>query len=135
MLDVNNPGYEVEDRMRRWFRGKRRHLDCVDFETKNCLWEVKSVGLFYKSKNHGHNRKCAGNIPCKNVESFHLSRFILDLSNHEDLKALADKEKKLAKYVFVIRIGKQLVFRVVPWEKVPKKRLVRIKDVFLGGLG
>jgi len=128
--EINNAGYETEERMRKWFRGQKSHLDFVDFETKNVLWEVKSCNLFNRYYNSNHCRKSKGKIPHHDVNSFHLGRFFINLDNHFVLKSKADAIGKVAKYIFVVKCGRQMLWRVLNWELVPQKSTVRIKDVF-----
>jgi len=130
-MKYTNKGYDIENRIKIWFKGTNHASGSVDFLTKKALYEVKSCKLFHKYYNSNHKR--SGNS--KGVESHHLGRFSVNVGNHFSLKSNADYEKKVAKYVFVLLIGKQIVYRVVDWKELlvdPNSDVinVRIKDVF-----
>lgn len=112
-------GIMVEDRMRKMFKGKERHLDEVDFETSKYLYEVKSCKLFNKCCN-GNNRRKFKDKPHKQIETTQLGRFQIIIENHKKLQIEAKKVNKIAKYVFCLRFGKQVLFKVLEWKKVDK---------------
>lgn len=126
-----NQGYEIEHSMMIWFKGKPSSWDCVDFQTKKSLYEVKSCALIL---NCGCGKNKRGN---KRIITTMLGRFFIKVRNHELLKLMAQKENKQAKYVFVIHVGKQKIWKTMTWEIVDKllkkdKNIypLHIKDVF-----
>ena len=137
MNHINNKGYEVEHSMMKWFKGIPHKLDCVDFCTKTSLYEVKSCRMLNHTTNNNHKRHSAGKIH-KRITGMQLGRFFVRNENHELLKLNADKENKIPKYIFVISIGKQKVWKVVSWEYVnglieenKRDTTIKIKDIFL----
>lgn len=113
--------------MKKWFRGKRHPEDWVDFQTSTTLYEVKSCCLILEHDNG------------KGVVSHKLGRFHVQKDNHKLLKKYAMLEEKKAKYIFVVVVGKQHVFRVYDWDTVDflRKRdkdkdtfRIKIGDVF-----
>lgn len=113
--------------MKKWFRGKGRQLDCVDFQTKTTYYEVKScrilVGCTHWKRNKGPERQ--------------LGRFKVERINHELLKHYADKDEKRIRYIFVLAIGNQYVWKTVTWEHVDgllrkdhDETKIKIKDIF-----
>ncbi len=125
--------------MRKWFRAKSHWADWVDFQTKGVLYECKSCNLLNGWKNANSRRpfRVKRNV---DIRSSHLGRFQIDLENHARLKAEADEAKKKAKYVFVITVGNQRIWRLKPWEDVDsmikkdKPRVfLHIRDVFAMG--
>ena len=132
----NNHGYRIERAMMKWFKGKTYSADCVDFQTTKSLYEVKSCRLFIECVNGNHKRPYA-NKPHRKITTTQLGRFFVKLENHKGLKFHADTEKKIPKYVFVVVIGKQKIWRVKSWRQINsimRKRSVvtaiRIKDLF-----
>jgi hypothetical protein len=132
----SNHGYKIEKIMREWFKGKTHPLDCIDFQTKKCFYEVKSCRLFNECVN-GNNKRDYIKKPHLKIRTTQLGRFAIKLENHKRLKATADRENKISKYIFVITIGKQKVWRVKSWEEVNemiskehKVSFIRIKDMF-----
>ena len=132
----NNQGYKIEDAMKKWFKGKKHPLDCVDFQTTKSLYEVKSCRLFVECVNGNHKRPYAIK-PHKKITTTQLGRFFVKLRNHRKLRFRAEIEKKIPKYIFVISIGKQKIWRVKSWEKInsmmcKRSRVtpIRIKDLF-----
>ena len=132
----NNQGYEIERDMLKWFKGKNHPSGCVDFQTTTSLYEVKSCRLFIKCCN-GDDKRPYVIAPHKKGTSTQLGRFFVKLRNHKGLKIHADKENKIPKYIFVVAVGKQKVWRIKSWERVDsimkeKKRrtIIRIKDLF-----
>ena len=132
----NNQGYKIEDAMKRWFKGKDNLLDCVDFQTSKSLYEVKSCRLFVKCTNGNHKRNYVSKIH-KRIRTTQLGRFFVDLENHQGLRACAEEENKIPKYIFVVVIGKQKIWRVKSWEMVDllitkhnKQIPLIIKDIF-----
>ena len=53
---IYNKGYEIQKAMTVWFKGKSHPEDCVDFQTKTTLYEVKSCLLLHKCGNGNHKR-------------------------------------------------------------------------------
>lgn len=123
----NNRGYEIEVAMKKWFKGENHEKDCVDFQTKKCLYEVKSCKLFNKCKNNNDKRPYAKKKH-KRIKTAQLGRFFIIINNHKKLKKQAAKEKKIAKYIFVIIIGKQKVWRIKSWKEVNK--LIKTKKEY-----
>jgi len=132
----NNHGYKIEEAMRNWFKGKNHSAHCVDFQTTKSLYEVKSCRLFIECVNGNHKRPYASK-PHKKIRTTQMGRFFVKLKNHKGLKARASEENKIPKYVFVVVIGKQKIWRVKSWEQINsiiRKRsevtAIRIKDLF-----
>ena len=132
----NNHGYKIEDAMRKWFRGKKHPADCVDFQTSKALYEVKSCRLFIECVN-GNDKRPFSKIPNKKIRTTQLGRFSVKLENHKGLKTRSKIQNKIPKYIFVLAIGKQKVWRVKSWEKIDsimhkenQFTLIRIKDLF-----
>lgn len=132
----NNQGYEIEKAMRKWFRGKSSPLSCVDFQTKTSLYEVKSCRLFTKCHN-GNYKRPYKNKPHKKIKTHQFGRFAIKLINHRNLKILADKENKIPKYIFIIVLGKQKIWRVKSWDQINllihmeyEFTKIKIKDIF-----
>ncbi len=126
-------GCMVEERMRKMFKGKKTYRDEVDFETKNYLYEVKSCSLFNKCYNGNDKRR---NKTDKKIKSTQLGRFFIRPENHFKLWLEAKKVGKIAKYVFCLRLGKQVIFRVLTWDNVivpntekPYHHIL-VKDIF-----
>lgn len=135
-MHTNNKGYEVEKRMKKWFKGESHKLDCVDFCTKTSLYEVKSCNLLNGIINNNHKRKYVIKKH-KRIGCVHLGRFTIKVENHIMLKAISEEEGKIAKYVFVIQLEKQKVWKVKSWEEIDrlvdrnKKSIkIRIRDIF-----
>lgn len=130
-------GRKVEHAMQKWFKGEMHADFAVDFQTKTTLYEVKSCRMFIKGHNCNHKRPYKSK-PHKNVLTTHLGKFYIILNNHIKLKQLAKEENKLAKYIFVMRIGKQNVWRVISWKntdtlihsKTTSMPFIRLKDIF-----
>lgn len=132
----NNHGYRVEHAMMKWFHGRPHQLDCVDFQTNKTLFEVKSCRLFLFCSN-GNNKRPYVSKSHKRIKTTQMGRFFVKLENHQKLKARAEEEKKTPKYIFVITIGKQKVWRMKSWEQIDemmRKRsthtAIRVKDIF-----
>lgn len=134
----NNKGYEVEFGMKKWFNGKTHKSDCVDFQTKTSLCEVKSCNLFNQWGNSNHKRKRKRNKTLsKQVFTTHMGRFYITNSNHYMLNSVAKKEEKIPKYIFVMCVGKQKIWCVKSWDFVEKfidikknQTTIRLKDIF-----
>ncbi len=132
----NNHGYRIEEAMKKWFKGKEHSEDCVDFQTRTSLYEVKSCNLFTKCTN-GNQKRPYVYKPHKHIVTTQMGRFFIKMHNHKRLKIQAEEEKKIPKYIFVVVIGKQKVWRVKSWKQVNsmvhnEKRvgIIRIKDLF-----
>ena len=134
----SNKGYEIEFAMRKWFKGEPHDYDCVDFSTSTSLYEVKACNLFNICSNGNHKRKHTGSKPHKQIKTTQLGRFFIKNYNHWMLQEVAAKENKIPKYIFVVHIGKQKMWRVESWENVNKLihersdcSPIRIKDIFV----
>ena len=135
-MDKINKGYEVEEAMMKWFKGKPHPLDCVDFQTTKTLYEVKSCQLFIRCSNGNDKRKYFSH-PHKKIQTTQMGRFFIKLENHKGLLIRAQKENKIPKYIFVITIGKQKIWRIKSWEEINRRMhkenrvtWIRIKDLF-----
>ena len=131
-----NWGYKIEKAMRKWFKGKSHPEDCVDFQTTTALYEVKSCRLFLECGNGNHKRNYVKK-PHKKIRTTQMGRFFVKLENHKGLRASAEKENKIPKYIFVVVIGKQKIWRVKSWDKIDSIILkrsevtpIRIKELF-----
>lgn len=127
----NNKGCEVEFAMKRWFKGTHHPADHVDFQTNKSLYEVKSCNFFNKCLSKGRVKGT--------YDSTQMGRFYIRNENHKSLLFTSKEENKIPRYVFVMRIGKQYVWRTKSWGFVDKlivkrnkQTLIRIKDVFGG---
>jgi len=132
----NNHGYKIEKAMREWFKGKTHSADCIDFQTTKSLYEVKSCRLFLECVN-GNNKRSYAKVPHKKIRTTQLGRFFIILENHKKLLDYSIRENKIPKYIFVVVIGKQKIWRVKSWKEINliihKKNQVtqlRIKDLF-----
>ena len=132
----NNQGYKIERAMRKWFKGKSHPADCIDFQTTTSFYEVKSCRLFIKCVN-GNQKRTYVKYPHKQITTTQMGRFFVKLENHKRLQACAEEKNKIPKYIFVVVIGKQKIWRVKSWEKINllvRKRSevtpIRIKDLF-----
>lgn len=133
---INNKGYKIENKMKKWFKGKVHYSDSVDFHTKTTLYEVKSCQL-YLNCNNGNYVRPYMKKPHKKVNTTRMGRFWVKIYNHTLLKQLAEEEHKKAKYIFVIVIGTQKVWVVKDWEfidvlisKTKDEVPIRIPDIF-----
>lgn len=115
---ITNKGYKIEERMRKFFRGKRSYLDEVDFETSTSLYEVKSCKIFNLSKNNGNQNRSFTKHQHKCCPCWKSGRFVIETDNHIKLFLQALKDNKIPKYIFVVKFGNQVMFRVLPWEAV-----------------
>ena len=119
-----NRGYKVEERLRKFFKGVTISCDEVDFETSTSLYEVKSCKIFNRSYNSNHLRKYKVK-PHKKIETHQLGRFWIKTDNHIALYLKALQVNKAAKYIFVIRFGNQIIFRIIPWSDI---KIINDKD-------
>lgn len=103
----DNQGYIVEKKMMKLFKGKEHPDDCVDFQTNEVLYEVKSCKLILQQNKKG----------CLSTQ---LGRFHIKLWNHKGLKETAEREKKIPKYIFAITIGRQSIWKEMSWKRVDK---------------
>ena len=78
----NNKGYEIEEFMMKWFKGKKHSEYCVDLQTSKSLYEVKSCKLFCKCTN-GNNKRNYVDKPHKKILTSQLGRFFIKLENHK----------------------------------------------------
>ena len=134
-MEINH-GYRVEEAMKKWFRGKSHPLGCVDFQTKKKLYEVKSCRLFVECSN-GNDKRAYADKPHKKITTTQMGRFFVKLENHKLLLETSIKENKTPKYLFVITIGKQKIYRIKSWKEVDsilRHKMdicpIRIKDLF-----
>ena len=137
MIKIHSRGYEVEKRMRKFFKGKTSSCDAIDFETKTSLYEVKSCNLFNISINNGNQRRDFKKQQHKQCSGMQLGRFHIIMDNHILLHLQSQKLKKIPKYIFVLKINNQIAFKVLSWDQVNKfvtnkKRNVpiTIKEIF-----
>lgn len=132
----SNQGYEIERAMMKWFKGKTCFESYVDFQTTTSFYEVKSCRLLNKC-NNGNDKRSYKKKPHKKIKTTQMGRFFINLINHKRLRFLSNKKNKIPKYIFVVLIGKQKIWRVKPWEEIDpmvhqKKKItaIRIKDLF-----
>ncbi len=133
-MEQENKGYKVEERLRKFFKGVTSSLDEVDFETSTSLYEVKSCNIFNKCYNSNHLRKYK-HSPHKKIETHQLGRFQILTDNHIALYLRALQINKAAKYIFVIRVGNQIIFKIVPWSDIKitndkDYHYIAISDIF-----
>ena len=140
-MNRNNKGYEIEFEMKRWFKGECHHFDCVDFHTRTSLYEVKACNMFNNCANGNHKRNHSGGTPHKRIITTQLGRFFINNYNHSSLNEVASIENKVPKYIFVIHVGKQKMWRVKSWDFVDKlikknseTTAILIKDIFVEGI-
>jgi hypothetical protein len=140
-MSLHNKGYDVEFEMKNWFKGKCHYNDCVDFQTRTSLYEVKACNLLNTCTNGNTKRKYSGKTPHKKIITTQLGRFFIKNYNHDLLAITAKLENKIPKYIFVFHVGKQKMWRVKSWEFVNKlisesseNTLIRIKDIFVEGI-
>lgn len=131
---TKNKGWEIEGRMRRFFKGKPCPHDEVDFQTSKCLYEVKSCKLFNRCTN-GNDKRNFKKKKHKKIETLQHGRFYMVTNNHILLFLRAIQLNKVPKYIFVLKIGKQTVFKVLNWEDVmltneKDYHYISIKEVF-----
>ena len=133
---IPNKGLEIEKEMKRWFKGKDHPFNCVDFQTRTTLYEVKSCNFLVKCVNGNHKRSFKFRRH-KKIITTQLGRFGVKVYNHKDLFKRAQEEEKLAKYIFVVVFGKQKIWKVILWDEVDKfindkKRTdnIQIKKIF-----
>ena len=124
-------GTMIEDRFMKMFKGEKSYLDEIDFETSNCLYEVKSCKLFNDCVNGNDQRKPHH----KKITTSQMGRFQVITNNHIMLYLRAMQAGKTAKYIFAVRYGKQVIFRVMRWEELEVCNLrdyyyVLLKDIF-----
>ena len=106
------------------------------FRSSKSFYEVKSCRLFIECVN-GNDKRPYAKIPNKKIRTTQMGRFFVKLENHISLKTRSKKQNKIPKYIFVIAIGKQKVWRVKSWEQIDlimdkkiKVTAIRIKDLF-----
>lgn len=107
--------------MRKFLKGKHHLSDAVDFQTSTALYEVKSCNLFNGCCNGNHKRKFSEQ-PHKCIETFQSGRFWVRNKNHKLLKEEADECGKKAKYVFVVAVKGQIIWKVIDWAKVQLRK-------------
>ena len=132
-------GKKIEERLRKFFRGKHSQLDEIDFETSTSLYEVKSTKLFQTTINQNSKRRYRDYIN-KHISSAQLGRFHINPENHIALYLRGLQFNKIPKYLFVIRVNNQIIWKIIPWEQViipnqEKSSLIPIKNIFYNGNG
>lgn len=110
MKMIHNKGFKIEEEMKKWFHGKSHPSDSVDFETAKYLVEVKSCNLLINCLGDGN----------KKVKTDQLGRFFIKKHNHLLIKEISEKENKKIKYIFVIVVGKQKIWKNLEWDEVDK---------------
>ena len=122
-------GNKMEDRMMAFFKGVRSTYDEVDFETSACLYEVKSCRLINKcsSGNFANGKGKA--------ETTHFGRFTINTDNHILLYLRSLQLNKKPRYIFVLRVGNQTIFKLKDWSEVKilndkDTHHIRLKEVF-----
>ena len=107
-------GHKIEDRMMAFFKGSRNQYDEVDFETSTSLYEVKSCRLI--------NKCSSGNFAQgktkERSETTHFGRFCINTNNHILLYLRSLQLNKKPKYIFVLRVGNQTIFKIRDWAEV-----------------
>ncbi len=131
-----NRGYETEREMKKWFKGKDHILNCVDFFTKTSLYEVKSCRMILRCVNGNNSRKFKTKRHRK-ILTTQLGRFHIKTENHNLLFETSQKENKIPKYIFVINVGNQKIWKVSNWYEVDKilnnnikTNPIQIKQIF-----
>lgn len=133
-MTMDNRGFKVESRFKKFFKGTSICYDAVDFQTSKCYYEVKSCNLFNKCFNGNGDRRFK-KIPHKTIKTSQLGRFWINVDNHFLLKKLAEENNKVPKYIFAVAYGGQLIWKIVDWMnlRIDKSRsyeYIRIKDIF-----
>ena len=131
-------GEKVEERMIKLFKGKPSGIDDFDIETSKCLYEVKSCNLFNSCVRYqgGYKKLKQEGKPFKKYTHLpELGRFKIRPENHVGLFLHAQKLNKIPKYVFAVRHGNQIIWKVLGWNevKVPKQKsiyCIKLKDIF-----
>lgn len=110
-------GKKIEERFMKFFKGKPTSWPEVDFETSTSLYEVKSCNLFntYSNSNHLRDYK---NEPHKKCKAWHLGRFTIITDNHIMLYLRAIQLSKIPKYIFVLKSGNQIIFKIKQWDEL-----------------
>ncbi len=134
-MEIKN-GYQVEKAMKKWFKGESHSYECVDFQTKTSLYEVKSCNFLIECGNGNYKRRFV-NQQHKKIRTTQLGRFHIKNDNHISLKSTGNIEDKIPKYIFVIRIGNQNIWRVKSWDFVDEfiqqdkeTTPIRLRDIF-----
>ena len=132
---TNSKGLLIEERMRKFFKGKTTNKEEIDFETTNYLYEVKSCKLFNNCNNNNHLKK---DCKWKKTHTTQLGRFRIKTNNHILLYLQSLKTNKQAKYVFVIHAAGQIIYKTIPWKnvKIPNNKdyhYIPINKVFKEG--
>jgi hypothetical protein len=122
-------GEIIQERMRKWFRGLPSTQWAVDFETKTTCYEVKSCNLFNKCKNSNDKRKFVTKQH-KQIVTHQRGRFVIDIENHYKLAKFALDTGKKAKYIFVVILGKQYVYKVKDWDEVHLPSIQETKSIY-----
>lgn len=130
-------GKEVEERLRKFFRGVKSPFDEIDFETSTSLYEVKSCKLFNTTTNQNNLRRYK-DYAHKRCSAPQLGRFFIKPENHIGLYLHSLRTNKIPKYIFALRVEKQIIYKILPWEKIfifPQEKLVPVtlKEIFYNG--
>ena len=128
-----NKGYKIEERLRKFFRGIHSPLEEIDFETSTSLYEVKSCKIFNKCNNANQLRKWKVK-PNKKINSRQLGRFRILTGKHIALYLRSLQTRKIPKYIFAIRYGNQIIFKVVPWEDLKIKSDKEFHHIPIGNI-
>lgn len=127
-----NNGYQIEDRLRKFFKGSKCSFDEADFETSNCLYEVKSCNLFNKCYN-GNDKRPYIERRHKKCLTNQLGRFAIKEENHIGLYLRSLQTGKTPKYIFALVYQNQAIFKVLRWEEVTLSTpicFIRLADLF-----
>ena len=132
-------GHEIETRLRKFFRGTKSPFDEIDFETSTSLYEVKSCNLFNTTTNQNSKRKYR-DYAHKNISAAQLGRFFVKPENHIGLYLHSLRTNKIPKYIFVLGLANQIIYKILPWEKIlifPQEKVVPItlKEIFYDRIG
>ena len=94
-------GRIYEQFVNKFLKGNRvaDYQDYYDIETKNCLYEIKGIKLFEKNKSS-------------------LGRYKISIFNHNKFKELAEQLKKTPKYIFVLKIQNNTIYKTMTFESI-----------------
>ena len=101
---MKNDGSEYEKWVNKFIKGRLVSdiCDWCDIETNTTLYEVKGIRVFIINGRGTAN----------------LGRYQINLSHHKKLKEEGDKQGKLVKYLFVLKIDGRKMFKAFTWEAV-----------------
>lgn len=109
-------GKDVELRLARRYHGSPHSHDAVDFCTDKYLFEVKSCNLFNHCTFNNTWRRGARS----SGSSHQYGRFHIKLHNHKAIHDISLREKKKARYIFALVVGKTFVTKIKSWKAVNK---------------